>query len=404
MKELTTFILPRRYAAAPFDFDGESVSAAAVIPTYKPQTITAQLVTDMVRWHPRVDVYVVDDCTPEESVESMLVIKGIRATSSRVTLLRTPRNTLKAGALNLALRHMNTRGLSYDVVLTLDDDVVIDPLTVKNIVRELMSNDDLAAVCAQCRVLNKNKNLLTRLQALEYVGFNAVRLADEGFFKGPLVMPGMLTAFRAKALSDVGGFAEGHLIEDYEITARLKARGWSVKSALTVSAWTVVPHTFSALWRQRTRWSYGGITVVLSARNFRSVLQDVLGHGIFIATVLMIALLLLVRVDGSIPAAIAYWIIGISFLQLFTWYAFNLWLMHLYREKDTLDWVIRTCVIPEFIYGNLMAAILIGSYLFLVFTTLKRSQTLHNPIMRTLVACGNWFFGAFGYADTWGGR
>src|SRR3989338_3632033 len=179
-------------------------------------------------------------------------------------MLRTPVNKLKAGALNYALEHIWRECHSYapDVVLTLDDDIVVLPMTVENLVTELMTGDDLGAVCSQCHVLNKNANLLTRLQGLEYMGFNATRLADDGFFMGPLVMHGMLTAFRASALIEVGGFAERHLIEDYEITSRLKESGWSVKSAPNSDAWTIVPENFSTLWRQRTRWSYGGITVV----------------------------------------------------------------------------------------------------------------------------------------------
>ena len=73
-----------------------------------------------------------------------------------------------------------------DVILTLDDDVVISPTTVQNLVAELMSGTNLGAVCSQCAVLNKNKNILTRLQGLEYLGFNATRLADEGFYGGPV--------------------------------------------------------------------------------------------------------------------------------------------------------------------------------------------------------------------------
>src|SRR3989344_6334700 len=260
--EISNFVVPKKYEKS--SFGAQKATVCALIPTYKPGFLTLRLVGDFARWNPGIEIFVIDDCTPSGTEGSQMVFKRVAAVSDRVTLLRTPVNTLKAGALNRGLRYIfeERKGKPPDVILTLDDDVVITPSTVKNLVTELMSYDELGAVCSQCRVLNKNKNLLTRLQGLEYLGFNAIRLADEGFFRGPLVMHGMLPAFRAEALRGEGSFSEGHLIEDYEMTARLKSAGWHVKSAQKAPAWTVVPDRLSKLWSERTPWIYGGLTVV----------------------------------------------------------------------------------------------------------------------------------------------
>src|SRR3989344_5478048 len=267
-----SFFVPIQHVRSRFDWDRTRVTA--IIPTYAPSEFTLRLVQDLLRWNPRLFIYVVDDSTPQEQDRALRFLE-IVSLSCRVRLLRTPTNTLKAGALNYALRSIERerREDVPDVIITVDDDVVIDKNTVKNLVTELMSFEGLGAVCSQSRVYNKNKNLLTRLQGLEYVGFNAVRLADEGFLQGPLVMHGMLTASRAAALREVGGVAEGHLIEDYEVTTRLKVRGWSVKSAQHSLAWTIVPERLSQFWRQRTRWSYGGVTVLAGASRLSSVFQ-----------------------------------------------------------------------------------------------------------------------------------
>ncbi|OGG79687.1 hypothetical protein A3A39_01820 [Candidatus Kaiserbacteria bacterium RIFCSPLOWO2_01_FULL_54_13] len=405
---LRNFFVPARREKASFDFRDAKV--CAIVPTYKPGKLTEKLVEDLVRWTPNVRVYVVDDSTPRECEESVRVLARLAFISERVTMLRTPVNKLKAGALNYALEHIWRECHSYapDVVLTLDDDIVVLPMTVENLVTELMTGDDLGAVCSQCHVLNKNANLLTRLQGLEYLGFNATRLADDGFFRGPLVMHGMLTAFRASALHEAGGFAEGHLIEDYEVTARLKAAGWSVKSALNSHAWTVVPESFSKLWKQRTRWSYGGITVVDKIRHLPSVLQDLIGHGVFWATVCMIDLLILSIVfKGSVtvPRYIPGLIIMLSLLQLVVWYGFQLWLMRLYKEKDVYDWLIRVSLFPEFIYSNMLTFVLIGSYFFLFFNTLtSRISKRSSLALRWLSALGGDLFRACGYTKSWGTR
>jgi len=406
--ELKHFVLPSKYERTPFEY--EKISVSAIIPTYKPGHLTLRLVEDLARWNPNIDIYLVDDSTPEGYPESNMVFTRAVAVSDRVMLLRTPVNTLKAGALNFGLKHIfaEERQNWPDVVLTLDDDILISQGTVKNLVMELMSVEELGAVCSQCRVLNKNKNLLTRLQSLEYLGFNATRLADEGFFRGPLVMHGMLTAFKAEALRTVRGFAEGHLIEDYEITTRLKTAGWSVKSAIDSEAWTVVPETFGKLWKQRTRWSYGGITVIDNVKYLPSVIQDLIGHATFWATIIMLDILIvgsLLGAGSGVSPEIPYAIIALSVFQLAIWYVFQLWLMGLYKDKDAYDWLIRASLVPEFIYANVLTLVLVGSYFFLFFNILTRSVTRRSSLLtRNIVAGGRAFFRACGYSKGWGTR
>jgi cellulose synthase/poly-beta-1,6-N-acetylglucosamine synthase-like glycosyltransferase len=401
---LRSFFVPARYKKTIFDYSRATI--CAIIPTYAPDKVTKKLVDDILSWNPKIAVYVVDDSTPYEQIESHAILQAM-AGIARVTLLRTDKNALKAGALNYALRYISENAPEYkpDVILTADDDIVIEPSTIRNLVIELMSHDALGAACSQCGVFNKNVNLLTRLQALEYIGFNAIRLADEGFLYGPLVMHGMLTAFRAHALAEVDGFTEGHLIEDYEITTRLKMLGWSVKSVLDAPARTVVPETLSQFWKQRTRWSYGGITVVVAAKRLGPVFQDVLGHVVFLTTIGMVLALLFFGKDGTVPSGIINIIVAISFVQLSIWYVFQLWLMRSYREKDWIDWAIRVTLLPEFVYGYLMTIALIGSYCFFIFNTLAYTLRKQGEYGIWLADIGSVFFRRCGYRrGSWGTR
>jgi len=372
----------------------------AIVPTRMPTALTVRLVRELTAFNPNLEVIVVDDCSSQSDEQIVKIFREI-ASYSRVRVTRTPVNKLKAGALNHALSYFTERDEVYDVILTLDDDVVVAEGTVRALVEELMQHPRLGAMCSQCRVLNKNKNILTRLQGLEYVNFNAIRLADEGFMRGPLVMHGMLTAFRASALYAVGGFEEGHLIEDYEITARLKSAGWHVRSSVQAPAWTVVPETLSRLWRQRTRWSYGGITVVARARSPLSVFQDLLGHSAFIAMLCLVAALNVTSGSGEVPLFIAQAIISLSLAQLGISYTFQLWLMRTYVEKDKWDWLIRLLLIPEFVYSYLMTLALLGSYVFHSFVVLKRHIITNAAYLALGVVERG--FRKLGYAETqWG--
>lgn len=363
------------------------------------------MVEDLLQYNPKLEVVVVDDSTPLDHAPSMEILARLKALGPRVVVLRTPANRLKAGALNLALSYLYERKGAHKpaVILTLDDDVVIAPQTVERMVHALLSDPTLGAVCSRCGVLNKNKNLLTRLQGLEYVGFNAIRLGDQGFVHGPLVMHGMLTALRTRALKAAGPFAESHLIEDYEMTTRLKSLGWHVRAALDAPAWTEVPETLRQFWRQRTRWSLGGVQVVLEARDKTAVLQDVLGHIVFIATLALLLTLLVVD-GGGVPSLVLKVLIGLAILQFATWYVLQLWLMRWYREKDWLDWALRISLVPELLFSSIMTVVLLGSYAFIGYSLLSRTLMRQGGVLARAAAWGTALFAKLGYSGRWGTR
>lgn len=378
---------------------------SAVVPTYKPGATALRLVKDLLAYNPKMAVVVVDDSTPLECAQSMALLAQMRGLP-RVTVLRTAHNRLKAGALNVGLSHvLSHKGPETPaVVVTLDDDVVIQPDTVAVLARTLMQEPELGAVCSRCSVLNKNANLLTRLQGLEYVGFNAIRLADQGFMRGPLVMHGMLTAFRTRALRQAGPFAERHLIEDYEMTTRIKTHGWRVRVVLEAHAATEVPETLRQFWRQRTRWSLGGVQVVVGAPDKTIVLQDVLGHGIFMLTLGVILLLLFIDGGGTVPPVLVWSIIGLSLVQLAAWAALQLWLMRWYKERDAWDWVLRLLLIPELLYSNIMTVVLLGSYAYSLCALLLRPMRRWGGVWITLVNVTDSAFAKIGYSGAWGTR
>ncbi len=384
----------------------DKLKIVAIVPSFKPGQISVRLINDLLCWNDNITVYIVDDSTPIEYELENKIFEKIRALSQdRVVLLRTPQNKLKAGAINMALQHVfNLQKESKpDIIITLDDDVIITKNSVNNLVYNLLCDKSLGAVCSQCRVVNKNKNFLTRLQGLEYLGFNALRLTDEGFFNGPLVMHGMMTAFRFIAIEKAGLFKEYHLIEDYEITARIKSEGWHVRLAPGSYAWTKVPDTFSKLWKQRARWTYGGITIFNDANRWHSLIQDVIGHTLFLSTLLLIiASFIFAGVPGSIPRNILYLIIIFSLSQAAIWYLFQIWLLRFYREKDNWDWVIRLTLVPEFIYANVLALVLMGSYLFYVFQFISRP--FRGSIMSKIKNKIEIGFSYLGYTKGWGTR
>ncbi len=380
---------------------------AAVIPTYRPSNTTVKLVKSLIKWYPKLQVVVVDDSTPldTESTPTINAIKSLAKKHKKLTYLRTPANALKAGALNFGIKYLLDQKNSPDVIFTSDDDVEVNEKTLTIMVEELMANRKTGAVCSLALVKNKNKNLLTRLQSLEYHGFNITRIADNGFLKGPLVMHGMLTVFRASVLKKIDGFTQFHLIEDYDITVRMKNAGYTSKLAMNAQAWTEVPESIEALWKQRVRWSYGGINVMTQYyKNAGSIFQDLLGHLIFLSLTTLIILSLVLTNDYTVNSTLIFAVVGIALINFVAAFSINIATMLTYPKRDSLDWVLRTTIIPELIYCNILTAILFGSYLFFIYNIalrglVKRIKFFFKPYNAGLTA-----FSKIGYSSTWGTR
>ena len=79
--------------------------------------------------------------------------------------------------------------------------------------------------------------------------------------------------------------------------------------------------------------------------------------------------------------------------------------MRLYREKDALDWIIRSTLITEFVYSNMLTLVLIGSYLFFGFNMLAHAISQKGGVMaQSIITAGRQLFHDFGYTEGWGTR
>lgn len=402
-----SFFVPKKIQQSGKTKPVGSDSVAIIIPTYNPEEITYNLVKSIVRWYPDMKVVVVDDHTSLDRPEYRIIkkIKAYAERNTNVYYLRTPQNKLKAGALNTGIGFVMKMRDKPSVVITSDDDVQINKNTLIEMVKSLHTTDKMGAVCTQARVKNRTTNILTRLQALEYHSFTVSKIADHGFLSGPLVMQGMLTAFRAKALRGVKGYKVGHLIEDYEITVRLKKKGWDVGIAKKAVAWTKVPENFSALWRQRVRWGYGGLQVVLEhGRAVYAVFQDLLGHSLFLLLFSLIVASFLIKKSYTASPYLIFAVILVAVLQFVASLVYNAISLLTYEERDRYDVLIRVSVLPEFVYSNLLSLVLIGSYFYLAYNKIVGRFADKTKFVNKMYKTGLKIFNKFGYSSTWGTR
>ncbi len=174
--------------------------------------------------------------------------------------------------------------LNYGIKLAKAELVAVvdaDSYPRKDAIRKLVGYfSDEKVGAATCPILVRNKNrFFEKLQAIEYAAIAITRKLLEAV-DAIYVTPGPLALYRKKALQDIKGFDTNNLTEDIEITWHLTAAGWKRKMCLTTKVTTSVPSKFRLWFRQRKRWSVGGMQTVWKYKHHFFKRDTMIGHFI----------------------------------------------------------------------------------------------------------------------------
>ncbi|MBA5760994.1 glycosyltransferase family 2 protein [Vibrio sp. 404] len=219
------------------------------------------------------------------------------------------RDTYQA-ALNGKKRHLGTRnrkvrvlpkwqrggrvstlnaGLSVaigDIVINVDGDTSFDNDMALTMMTQFACENVIASGGA-LRVRNHNKNILTKMQSLEYMlsmQAGKTGMASWGVLNN---ISGAFGAFRKNLLRQVGGW-DTHTAEDLDLTMRLKQykrRYPNHKLAFSTHSigHTDVPDTFKDLIMQRLRWD-GDLLFLFLRKHNEGLTPSLLGWGNFLFT------------------------------------------------------------------------------------------------------------------------
>ncbi|MEI6058249.1 MAG: glycosyltransferase [archaeon] len=160
----------------------------------------------------------------------------------------------KANAINMGIK------LSKSELIAIVD---ADSFPAKDAISKMVGFfEDPQVGAATVPILARNRSkFFEKLQAIEYSAIATTRKLLEGV-DAIYVTPGPLGLYRKTALESVGGFDNKNLTEDIEITWHLTAAGWKRKMCLDTRVTTVVPTKFKTWFKQRQRWSMGGMQTI----------------------------------------------------------------------------------------------------------------------------------------------
>ncbi len=224
-----------------------------IMPTYKDSESIEKTIKSIYSSYDSksFEIFIIND-NHHDSPENKETISVLNRLSKKYkfNVITNPKNLGKAASINRAFK--KTHG---DIISIIDSDCIISKDGVNDVIARFDENKKLGAVSLRYKVANR-KGFLPLMQTIEY---NMLSLMQTVYnMNSNLFLWGGFMAFRREALYDLEGFSTYCLTEDLDAALRLNKLGWEVKQSYYPNQ-TVVPDTWHSLYKQKLRWSGGGM-------------------------------------------------------------------------------------------------------------------------------------------------
>ncbi|XP_047948527.1 probable xyloglucan glycosyltransferase 12 [Salvia hispanica] len=168
---------------------------------------------------------------------------------------RVIREGYKAGNLKSAMSCSYVK--DYEFVAIFDADFQPNADFLKRTVPHFQDNDEVGLVQARWSFVNKEENLLTRLQLINLAFHFEVEQQVNGHFINFFGFNGTAGVWRIKALEESGGWMERTTVEDMDIAVRAHLHGWKFVFLNDVECQCELPESYEAYRKQQHRWHSG---------------------------------------------------------------------------------------------------------------------------------------------------
>ncbi|MFX1512646.1 MAG: glycosyltransferase family 2 protein, partial [Promethearchaeota archaeon] len=199
----------------------------------------------------KLEIVVVDDSTQGDLVrETKILCENLQIRYMH----RDNRKGFKAGAINSVLEEVKG-----EFLLILDADQIPFPHIVKDLIPYFI---DTRVAFVQAKLSFRNMDCVTRSCAglIHSEFYEVIEKAKDT--TGLVTFAGTTGMFRKTALLEVGGFGEETLVEDFDTSVKLFAKGYRSRLANTYGSIGLTPWHFSSHVVQLWRWAQGTTSVL----------------------------------------------------------------------------------------------------------------------------------------------
>jgi hyaluronan synthase len=204
----------------------------------------------------KIEVIVINDGSTDSTLDEMHRAK--QDTEDSVS-----RFEIVDWQVNRGKRHGMAEGVTRaknDIVIFIDSDSFIEPSAVRHLVK-YFADPRIGAVSGHTDVYNKDKNLLTQMQALRYYVAFKVYKAAESVFGIVTCCPGCCSAYRRSYLNEFIDewlhqtfFGKECTFGDDRSLTNFMIRDHAATYSAEAKAFTIVPENFATYVKQQQRW------------------------------------------------------------------------------------------------------------------------------------------------------
>ena len=310
-----------------------------VVPAHNEDVViaqTAKAILDLNYPHDRVELLLFADNCSDNTYQECLSVKAMPEYAGRdLTIINRSGTGGKAGVLNDALKMA-----TGDYICVYDADAMPEKNALYFLVKEVMKDPERrVASFGRNKTRNANQNFLTRCINQEIVVTQRVHHVGMWHLFKIGRIPGTNFLIQTEFVKSIGGWKNGALTEDTDISFKIMQSGKLIALAYNSEAFQQEPETLKSYYMQRKRWAKGNYEVVLSnfkhlfgKGNWRVKLEVfnysciffwfnfaiVLSDLIFLANIIAMLVRIFVP-DFDIPFAFDANNIYITQLMLFNW-------------------------------------------------------------------------------------
>jgi len=206
--------------------------------------------------YPNYEIIAIDDGSEDNTYE---VLQHLSLEYERLRVVHMEKNAGKANALYHGLLAASGEiivGVDADSYLAKDALLYMVPhFTNKN------NGERVGAVTGNPRVRNRS-SLLAKIQLCEYASIISLIKRTQRMLGKVMTVSGVVVAYRKRALLDCHLWDRDMVTEDVAVTWKLEKNFWDVRYEPRALCWMLVPETVKGIWKQRQRWTRGGMEVM----------------------------------------------------------------------------------------------------------------------------------------------
>lgn len=227
-----------------------------IIPCFnEEEQVHATIRYAMQTQYPLFEVIAVNDGSSDKTAE---ILDELAAQYPKLRVVHLAENQGKAYALRAG-----TMISQYEFLVCIDGDALLHPHAVFWMMHHLTSYPRVGAVTGNPRIINRS-SILGKLQVGEFSSIIELIKRAQRTYGRIFTVSGAIAGFRKTALDRIGYWRDDMITEDIDVSWRLQFDHWDLQYVPKALCYIYMPETFKGLWKQRLRWSQGGVEVLFA--------------------------------------------------------------------------------------------------------------------------------------------